>query len=189
MIKTVFFDFFDVIRTDAYKAWLDTHNHKLEGDFLVATQQLDRGEISVNDFFERLGRIVKRPANSIKREMGNSAKIDYHVLEVVALLSKNYSIGLLSNAPSDFLREILQTSSLERYFDEIIISSEVGYTKPSAEIFNLALSKFDVKASEAVFIDDDERNTMAAERLGIKSIQFLSIEQLRKDLAEAGLRF
>jgi len=39
-----------------------------------------------------------------------------------------------------------------------------------------------VKSEEAIFIDDKERNTKAAEALGIKSIIFKNFDQFKKDL-------
>jgi putative hydrolase of the HAD superfamily len=42
--------------------------------------------------------------------------------------------------------------------------------KPQAEIFEYCLKKLDVKASEAIFIDDRGDNIEAALRLGIAGI-------------------
>jgi len=64
-------------------------------------------------------------------------------------------------------------------FDEVVLSNEVGLQKPSPEIYQLALSRLRVSADEAVFVDDREINTVAAEALGISSIIYKSIEQLK----------
>jgi 2-haloacid dehalogenase len=50
------------------------------------------------------------------------------------------------------------------------------------EIYELTLSRFDIKADESLFIDDNLRNIEAARALGIHSIQFHSPEQLAQDL-------
>jgi 2-haloacid dehalogenase len=46
------------------------------------------------------------------------------------------------------------------------------------------LDRYDVKAGEALFIDDNYRNILAAEKMGIKCIHFTSAEVLEKELKE-----
>ncbi len=96
---------------------------------------------------------------------------------------KRYRIGLLSNAPSTFIRALFAEHDLERLFHEIIISSEVGMVKPNTDIFKLTLQKLDVSPSEAVFIDDNKKHVQAAEKSGIKGLQFTSANNLRKQLS------
>jgi len=49
------------------------------------------------------------------------------------------------------------------------------------------LDRFQLKAVETLFIDDNDRNINAAEKLGIKSILFHSPQQLKKDLRKSGI--
>jgi 2-haloacid dehalogenase len=44
------------------------------------------------------------------------------------------------------------------------------------------LDRYHVKADEALFIDDNYRNILAAEKMGIKSIHFTSAEALEDEL-------
>ena len=59
--------------------------------------------------------------------------------------------------------------------------------KPAPEFYNLLLSRYNVKRNEALFIDDNYRNILAAEKLGIQSIHFTSPIQLREALNELGI--
>ena len=54
--------------------------------------------------------------------------------------------------------------------------------KPFPEIYELTLSKFNLKAGESLSIDDNLRNIEAARKFGIHSIHFQSPEQLNKEL-------
>lgn len=187
MIKAVVFDFFDVIRSDSYNAWLKNHGFVREEGFLTASQKMDSGQIDMDSFFELLGSLSGQDSVSIKEEFKSVSKINHDVLDIISKLKSEYSIGLLSNAESKHLREILQNNYLEKYFDEIIISSEVGYIKPSKEIFDVMLNRMNLSASEVVFIDDSRSHIEGAEKSGIKGIQFLNAEQLVKDLRELGV--
>lgn len=184
-IRAVIFDFFDVLRTDPFKAWLTANGLKREGPYAEAARQQDMGEITAEDFLQLLSELQGRPIT--REEMNQGAKVDDAVVALAERLRKNYRTALVSNAPSVIIRGLLTAHDLARHFDVIIISSEVGFVKPSAEIFQLALAKLDVPAEEAVFIDDNEQHTQAAEKLGIKSIQFHSAAQLSKELKKVGV--
>jgi putative hydrolase of the HAD superfamily len=188
MIKTIIFDFFDVIRTDSYKGWLKRRGQLLEGEYLDVNKKMDRGEIDVRGFMEHLSRLTGQTIERIEEDMEAATKIDYDVLTLIeGLRRKGYPIGLLSNAPSEFIRDILTQHDLEKYFDTIVISSEVGLIKPEPEIFHHILEKMDAHPNETVFIDDNPHNVKAAEALGIEGIIFTSASALEKDFNHLGI--
>lgn len=185
MIKAIIFDFFDVFRTDSYKAWLKTNNVPYEGEYFEASRQMDLGNITTEEFLAQLSTLQGREIT--QKEVDASAKVDGAVVEIAKGLKPGYRVALLSNAPSTFIRELLAAHDLEQHFHEIVISSEVGMVKPSAEIFEHTLSKLGVKASETVFIDDNPGHVAAAEKVGIAGIQFTSAAQLKTELAKMGI--
>jgi 2-haloacid dehalogenase len=73
------------------------------------------------------------------------------------------------------------------WFDDIVVSGEVGVIKPDPRIFSILLERHGVAAQQAVFIDDVEKNAAAARALGIHGIHFRSPQQLRRELAACGL--
>ena len=185
MVKAVIFDFFDVFRTDSYKAWLHANNIPHEGDYFDANRQMDLGNITTEQFLARLSDLQGREVTS--EELDATARVDAEVVAIAKELKLKYRIALLSNAPSSFIRNLLAVHDLEQHFHEIVISSEVGMVKPNPEIFEYTLSKLGVSASEVIFIDDNPGHVAAAEKIGIKSVQFISARQLEKDLQTIGL--
>ncbi len=73
------------------------------------------------------------------------------------------------------------------WFDDIVVSGEVGVIKPDARIFHILLGRHGIRPEQAVFIDDVEANAAAACALGIQGIHFRSPDQLRRELAACGL--
>lgn len=73
------------------------------------------------------------------------------------------------------------------WFDGIVVSGEAGVIKPSPEIFRILLERFDLRADDAVFVDDNLRNVEAAAALGIDAHHFGSADVLRSYLAGVGL--
>ena len=76
----------------------------------------------------------------------------------------------------------LKALGVDGEFDEIINSSDIGLVKPNREIFSYVIDKFKLAAHEFLLIDDKAENVAAAESLGIPSIHFRSLDQLKKEL-------
>jgi epoxide hydrolase-like predicted phosphatase len=187
MYKAILFDFFDVIAPDFYRVWLERNKLERTGEYLELAQDIDEGNITLEEYYIQLSSLSGQPAESLQNEFENEAKLNLELLELMAKLHKNYKTALLTNSPANLVRIILQENDLEQHFDEVIISGEVGYVKPDPMIYKLALGKLHVPAKEAIFIDDLLTYVKGAESVGIKSIQFSNISQLAKDLREVGL--
>ncbi|MGH7773225.1 MAG: HAD-IA family hydrolase [Candidatus Binatia bacterium] len=72
---------------------------------------------------------------------------------LLALGERGFILDVISNFDSR-LFGILEGLGIASQFDAIIISSQVGYAKPAAEIFHKALRLHHLKAEEALHIGD-----------------------------------
>jgi putative hydrolase of the HAD superfamily len=91
------------------------------------------------------------------------------VFEVIPKLSKCYKLGLVSDAwPS--LRGVYKKAGLDTYFNSIIISSELGVTKPNEQMYKASLNELALSENEVVFIDDNPKNCDGASKIGIRTI-------------------
>jgi epoxide hydrolase-like predicted phosphatase len=184
MYKAVIFDFFGVFRTDAYREWLQANAIPYEGAYLEAARQQDLGNITNEEFLQRLSKLQGKEIT--RKILDEHASVDADVIKIAEALRKNYKTALVSNAPSEFIRHLLDEHNLARLFDEIVISSEVGIVKPSNEIFELMLRRLRVKPSEVVFIDDNAEHVAAAKKLGIEAVLFRTAKTLHKEIKELG---
>ena len=50
----------------------------------------------------------------------------------------------------------LKLLDIEKYFDGIIISSDVGYSKPDKRIFDFLIEKYGLNRSDCVFVGNDK---------------------------------
>lgn len=75
---------------------------------------------------------------------------------------------------------------LER-LEGVLISGEVGITKPDPAIYRLCEQRFALDPRHLLFIDDSPANVDAARRAGWKAVLFSSPERLRAELFERGL--
>jgi putative hydrolase of the HAD superfamily len=63
----------------------------------------------------------------------------------------------------------------------------LGVRKPEELIYRLALKISQREPQECVFIDDRGLNLECARELGMHTIQFQNLEQLRQELAQLGI--
>lgn len=94
----------------------------------------------------------------------------------------NYKVVALTNWSHETFPKAIAKFSFLQWFEGILVSGEEKTRKPFPEIYELTLSKFNLKAGESLFIDDNLRNIEAAKKFGIHSIHFQSPEQLNKEL-------
>ena len=82
---------------------------------------------------------------------------------------------LLSNISCGFAESYRDTKWIAEIldlFDGLVFSGPIGIVKPSAEIFEHLLCKYDLKAEECLFIDDSQKNINGAMAAGINGYLF-----------------
>ncbi|HVS90527.1 MAG TPA: HAD family phosphatase [Mucilaginibacter sp.] len=93
-----------------------------------------------------------------------------------------YKIYALTNWSAETFPVALERFEFLRWFDGIVVSGAEKMRKPTTEFYHVLLDRYGVKPAEAVFIDDNHRNILAAEKIGINCIHFLSADQLKFEL-------
>ncbi|KAI3730779.1 hypothetical protein L1987_61956 [Smallanthus sonchifolius] len=84
---------------------------------------------------------------------------------LLILKESGVKLAVVSNFDTR-LRKLLQDLNIIDLFDAVIISSEVGYEKPDAKIFETALDQINVEAAKAVHVGDDQK----ADKLGANAV-------------------
>ena len=195
-IRAVFFDLGGVILRTEYQ----TPRQHLAEEFGMDYEDIDKivfaggnyssharatlGEITEEEHWRNVMRILNRRVNEYERvrdEFFAGDVIDLNILSFLRSIKPKYKVGLISNAWSG-LRAYIEREKFDDAFHQMIISAEVGVAKPDPKIFQLALDQFQVKANEAVFVDDVRENIEACEKFGMKGIQFKDSESALQQL-------
>ena len=152
------------------------------GDLAV---RFELGRISSEDFHAEVCRLLgagisfERFAsawNSIFLQTPNLPE------ETLAALSDRTALWVLSNTNRIHFSFIRDSYSFLRFFRGCVLSFDVGAMKPDPRIYQYALKKAGVEASEALFVDDHLPNVEAAASLGIEAFQFRSPAQFREEM-------
>ena len=88
-----------------------------------------------------------------------------------------YDIFLLTNYSVDGFAYLERTYDFIRDAKGRIVSSHVHCCKPEHRIYELLLDKYQLKASECLFFDDNIRNIKAAKELGINAVLFNNVQE------------
>ena len=93
----------------------------------------------------------------------------------------------LTNWSAETFPVALERFECLRWFEGIVVSGTEGIRKPARELYQLLLDRYGLKAGEALFIDDSERNVRAAGEMGMQTVHFTTPGALRTVLEEKRL--
>jgi len=92
---------------------------------------------------------------------------------LLAALAPRVRIGIVSNNLLEEQRDKLEFCALTPYVDALVVSGDVGISKPEPGIFRIALERLGVSGDEAVMVGDSwAADIVGARRAGIRAIWF-----------------
>ena len=94
----------------------------------------------------------------------------------------NYKVVALTNWSAETFPIALERFDFLHWFEGIVVSGTEKMRKPFNEIYELTLNRFNIEASQSLFIDDNARNIEAAKKMGINTIRFNNPTQLKSEL-------
>jgi len=94
--------------------------------------------------------------------------------------------AILSNMGDSVLENIQREFLWIADFDVLVWSFQLSLAKPDPAIYRHALQQLGTRPEETLFLDDKRVNIEAAQALGIKAIEFTTVDRLRDDLVAAG---
>ena len=96
--------------------------------------------------------------------------------------SGEYKLYALTNWSHELFPYALERFGFLEWFDGIVVSGKEKTRKPFTEFYNILLNRYGLEAEKTLFIDDNIRNTQAAEKIGMAVIDFTSAVELQKAL-------
>ena len=114
------------------------------------------------------------------------------IKEVVTILKNlvkenNFRVLALTNWSAETFPIALKKFDFLHLFEGIVVSGTEKTRKPFSDIYEIILNRYNLIATESIFIDDNIRNIKAADKFGIKTIHFKDPLQLKTDLKIIGI--
>lgn len=125
-------------------------------------------------------------ATQLDRDMWSSIN-DAMIEWVKDVHAAGYKTAILSNMPADMAAHFRGKFAWLSYFDQHIFSGDARSIKPDPAIYRHCLEALAVEPAQALFIDNLAENLGPARAIGIRTIHYQSMAQLRRDLQAIGL--
>lgn len=103
------------------------------------------------------------------------------ILNELNKLKKKYKIFILSNMTYNTYN-YLKTLGIIDIFDGGVYSYECGLIKPYKGIYELLLKRYNLNREECIFFDDTKTNVDTGNELGIKSILYKDVNDLKNNV-------
>lgn len=103
-------------------------------------------------------------------------KLPYLNEVLTELKRRGYKLGVITNTVTsreEHVRIALRRIDVEKYFDIVVTSVDVGFNKPDPRIFQTALKAVNVKPEEAVMVGNRiAADILGGNRIGMKTILY-----------------
>jgi putative hydrolase of the HAD superfamily len=185
MLTTLLFDLDDTLYTldrhrqqhlqRAWAGWLTTLDAAHQQAVLaraVAERIFFR---DMDDFLQRQGvadaTLRAELCQSSQSTWFADLEFDAGVVPLLDRCAAQYRLGLITNGPTWTQRAKIAQLQLQRWFDVMLVSEEVGVEKPHPQIFHVALQRLNVEVNECVMIGDNPSADMrGADAVGMRGI-------------------
>ncbi len=149
-----------------------------------------KGLICEDTFWEKICSELNVPKPKVRSLWTEAFKANYmpkaDMFSMAASLQENgYRTAVLSNTEVPAMQYFLQ----QRYdmFDVLVFSCAEGVKKPDRKIYELTLEKLGSQPEQSVFIDDKPEYINGAKEVGINTVLFQNIDQVKNELIRLGI--
>lgn len=144
------------------------------------------GRISQRAFEITLARLIGAEDRGLLARALTDLRPRQLVLDLVARVrARGTRTAVLSNSLGRGSYNLYQGYDLDRRFDAVVISDQVGLRKPDPAIYQLAAAKIGLPATSCVFADDTEANLYPAKALGMAVVHFTDAQAAATEIEYA----
>jgi putative hydrolase of the HAD superfamily len=169
---------------------LDAEGFQSRHEMVVSS--FERGKITLDEYLDRTVFYRNRPftRDEFRDFMFSLSQPVPEVLAFARALAESgkYFMGMLNNESRELNVYRIEKYGLRKIFRLFVSSCFVGLRKPENGIYRLAIETTQINPEECCFIDDRALNLECAAKVGMRTIQMQTLEQLRGELAKLGVK-
>lgn len=139
----------------------------------------DLGKITYEQIFDNIAAELNMDRKEVCAVWDSLIHLRKEMISVIEKLSETADIALLSNAGLGFVESLFEKYDLNRLFDKIFISCNLGMAKPDPEIYKYCVKQFNKDYDNIYMIDDNIGNIEHLPEIGIIPVHFTDIRSLK----------
>ena len=144
----------------------------------------DRGELSETSYWRAVLEPFDVTPSAEDLDFERYLQVHEEALALARQLTRQLKVGILSNDTREMAAARRRLMGIDERFAPIIVSADLGLTKPDAAIYLVALDAAGCSAGRCLFIDDRPENVRGARAVGMLALQYRGVEDLRRRLAQ-----
>lgn len=177
MVRGIIFDCFGVLHVDVTSSYFSGFP-ALSEELHDLNVRADHGFLDRQSYLHEAAKITGKSVEEVVRGIATENTLNKPLVDYIKTLRPYYKVGMLSNVGRGWINDFFSEHDLHDLFDEAILSSEEGITKPNPLIFERAAERLGLTSQECVMIDDRPENCQGAEQAGMKAIEYRNNEQM-----------
>ena len=143
---------------------------KNEGSFWLKYDGFVFGELGLGTDLTGLHKELSSAFDDIIPKVDSWVEYPETTRILEGLRGRDFALGVISNATS-LTKRVLDNLGLTRYFDFVVVSEEVGFRKPAAEIFQIAAKRAKASPNRSLHVGDKYSvDVVGARRAGMNAI-------------------
>ena len=193
MIKAVLFDFGGVIATEGFREGimaiakknnLDEQSFFRTAEDIIYKTGYVTGKAKEKVFWETLSKEtgIKEDYRRLRIEILRRFVLRPEMLSIVEKLRDQGLVVALLSDQTNWLNEINRKKPFYSRFDYVVNSYELGKSKKDPSIFRDVATIIGTMPHLMLFVDDNAENIKRAEKSGLRTIHFTSVEDFKPRL-------
>ena len=181
----------DVVLFRRMSEWGGARADKIRERMLLLWDPINRGTLAGDELREVVCRVAgsASPMDEVSFFAMWNCHFRVHtaLLPMIDALLDKVKVLLLSNTNEMHWRHVRPLIAQFARFHGLVLSHELGLTKPEPAIYQVALARAGVAPEKAAYFDDVPRFVEAACDLGIHGRVFTTAENFHKQMIELGI--
>jgi len=184
MIKAIIFDCFGVIRIEAFEAVYQLFGGNVTKDLdFIKRVMYDVNSGKIDSSAPLVAKHLGISIDAWRKAINEGSTFNQKLLDYALELRKEYKVAMFTNLGRGGLQRLFEPEFLHKYFDVVVASGDIGLAKPEALSYEYVADKLGVRMDECVMIDDRQEYIDGAIGVGMKTILYVSAQQLKRDLS------
>lgn len=171
---------FSILLEDCYEDIKDVDKNRMLKNF----KEYDKRSYGNSDkikvlesFFDEFPTKYRLPHNKMldfwNTNFPHCFSVNQSTINIVHAIKMHVKVAIITNGTTQRQKAKISKTNLNSCCEKIIISEEVGFSKPDERIFELALNELKVQPEDALFVGDDlQKDIGGCQNVNINGIWF-----------------